>query len=404
MQSEHVAIGQIKEQFDRVESILDDYMFRLDITGKNALRFSLLTEEALRLAKSIAGEKTGVELWFDGNARVSHICLQLETTIDANKKQEFLSISSTGENKADRTFFDGLRDFFIKPEAPTWSLVEYEAELMKKRKDDKYSMEAWDNLERSLLASLADDITVGVKDNHVLMIITKDFSKSLSNVGSRKPIVISNQIYLNSEESILEAAYKKVDGCVESVNLSGKDKLRVKLLLEETIGMFEEMTGEFTALMWIEKYDGQCAIRLVGNTKIDADKKYDLLSMSTTGGNALVHGFMGKVKDIIQTGILNYESVMKLKQEYNGVSVNYAGLGVYSDVGMATNPTAFSGMMWSMIDYKNELEHGKAENEGMMAAWDELEKSIVASVADDVIVGVKDNKVQMTIIYKMKEE
>ena len=40
----------------------------------------------------------------------------------------------------------------------------------------------------------------------------------------------------------------------------------------------------------------------------------------------------------------------------------------------------------------------------MMAAWDELEKSIVASVADDVIVGVKDNKVQMTIIYKMKEE
>ncbi|MBE5916615.1 MAG: hypothetical protein E7273_07195 [Pseudobutyrivibrio ruminis] len=404
MQSEHVAIGQIKEQFDRVESILDDYMFRLDITGKNALRFSLLTEEALRLAKSIAGEKTGVELWFDGNARVSHICLQLETTIDANKKQEFLSISSTGENKADRTFFDGLRDFFIKPEAPTWSLVEYEAELMKKRKDDKYSMEAWDNLERSLLASLADDITVGVKDNHVLMIITKDFSKSLSNVGSRKPIVISNQIYLNSEESILEAAYKKVDGCVESVNLSGKDKLRVKLLLEETIGMFEEMTGEFTALMWIEKYDGQCAIRLVGNTKIDADKKYDLLSMSTSGENALVHGFMGKVKDIIQTGILNYESVMKLKQEYNGVSVNYAGLGVYSDVGVATNPTAFSGMMWSMIDYKNELEHGKAENEGMMAAWDELEKSIVASVADDVIVGVKDNKVQMTIIYKMKEE
>jgi len=404
MQSEHVAIGQIKEQFDRVESILDDYMFRLDITGKNALRFSLLTEEALRLAKSIAGEKTGVELWFDGNARVSHICLQLETTIDANKKQEFLSISSTGENKADRTFFDGLRDFFIKPEAPTWSLVEYEAELMKKRKDDKYSMEAWDNLERSLLASLADDITVGVKDNHVLMIITKDFSKSLSNVGSRKPIVISNQIYLNSEESILEAAYKKVDGCVESVNLSGKDKLRVKLLLEETIGMFEEMTGEFTALMWIEKYDGQCAIRLVGNTKIDADKKYDLLSMSTSGENALVHGFMGKVKDIIQTGILNYESVMKLKQEYNGVSVNYAGLGVYSDVGVATNPTAFSGMMWSMIDYKNELEHGKAENEGMMAAWDELEKSIVASVTDDVIVGVKDNKVQMTIIYKMKEE
>ena len=60
--------------------------------------------------------------------------------------------------------------------------------------------------------------------------------------------------------------------------------------------------------------------------------------------------------------------------------------------------------MWSMEDYRKALQQNKDSNEGMMHAWDELEKSIVASIADDVIVGVKNNRVQMTIIYKLKEE
>ena len=95
---------------------------------------------------------------------------------------------------------------------------------------------------------------------------------------------------------------------------------------------------------------------------------------------------------------------MKLNQQCNGIPVKYAGLGVYSDLGIATNPAAFSGMMWSMQDYKQSLEEGKASDDGMLGAWDELEKSIVASVADDVIVGVDRNKVQITMIYKLKEE
>lgn len=404
MHSEHVKIGALQEHLGRVEDVLEDYLFRLDIKGKDATRFNILTEEALRLAKSITTDETAVELWFEGTARVSHICLMLESRITPNKEEKFVSISTTGENSADRTFFDDLRDFFVKPTKPTWSLVEYEAEVMKKRAEDKYSEDAWANLERSVLASLADDISVGVRDNHVLMIITKDFSKSLSAVSAKRPLVSSSQIFVSSDVEALENAYKKVDSIAGELQLKSKDALRVKLLLEETIGMVEEMTNVFTALLWVEKYKEQCAIKLVGNTKIDADKKYDILSLSTTGENALVHGFMGKLKDIIETGILNYESVMKLQQEYNGVSVNYAGIGAYNDVSVATNPTALAGFMWSMGDYRVALSGEKDTNEGMRAAWDELEKSIVASIADDVIVGVKNNKVTLTMIYKLKED
>ncbi|MBP3197637.1 MAG: hypothetical protein J6N21_11605, partial [Butyrivibrio sp.] len=323
MQSEHIRITNLQEHFDRVEDILEDYLFRLNITGKNASRFSLLAEEAIRLVKSIANDSSTVELWFEGTARISHICLQLESNMDANKQEEFLSVSSTGTNSADRTFFDNLREFFIKPKAPTWSLAEYEAELLQKRAQDKYSEDAWGNLERSVLANLADDIQVGVKDNHVLMIITKDFTESISRIGVQKPLATSSQILLTSDADKLAEAYNRVDNCVGALELKKKDTLRIKLLLEETIGMFDAMTGDFTALLWVEKYKSECAIKIVGNTQMNADKKYDILSMSTSGNNELVHGFMGKLKDVIETGILNYESVMKLNQEYNGVSVNF---------------------------------------------------------------------------------
>ena len=404
MQSEHIRITNLQSQFDRVEDVLADYLFRVGLTGKNETRFTLLTEEALRLAKSISNDDNSIELWLEGNARVSHICLMLKTQIDANKQEEFLSVSSSGENSADKTFFEELRAYFIKPKKPTWSLAEYEAELMRKRAEDKYSEEAWGNLERSVLANLADDIAVGVKDNHVLMIITKDFTNSIVQISSKKPVKISSQIFLSSDEESLATAYSKVDSIVAELSLKGKDSLRMKLLLEETIGMVEEMVGDFTAMIWVEKYASQCAVKFVGTTKMDADKKYEMLSLSSSGQNALVHGFMGKLKDIIETGMLNYESVMKLNQEYNGITVNYAGIGAYHDVSVATNPTAMSGFMWSMIDYRQALGEERKENEAMQAAWDELEKSIVASIADDVIVGIKSNKVQMTMIYKMKED
>ena len=58
----------------------------------------------------------------------------------------------------------------------------------------------------------------------------------------------------------------------------------------------------------------------------------------------------------------------------------------------------------TISDYQKQLKKGKDSNEGMKAAWDELEKSIVASIAKDVVVGVKGNNVELTIVYDYKEE
>ena len=60
------------------------------------------------------------------------------------------------------------------------------------------------------------------------------------------------------------------------------------------------------------------------------------------------------------------------------------------------------GVMWSLNDYRQSLSEAIENVGGAKDAWDELEKSIIGNVADDIIVGVKGNRVDMTIICKHK--
>ena len=50
---------------------------------------------------------------------------------------------------------------------------------------------------------------------------------------------------------------------------------------------------------------------------------------------------------------------------------------------------------WSLNRYKNAAEENGEE-------WDELEASIIANLADDVIVGIKGSKVDITVKKKFK--
>ena len=51
--------------------------------------------------------------------------------------------------------------------------------------------------------------------------------------------------------------------------------------------------------------------------------------------------------------------------------------------------------LWRLTEYRSNVKKEEQED-----AWDELEKSVIASVADDVIVGVKGKKADITIVKK----
>lgn len=399
MKSEHVKIGRVERDITRIYQLFDDFVFDIRLDKKNELHLRLLTEEVLRLAKQIVGDNT-VDFWFEGDARLAYIFLTATNSIDENKRQELLSVSSSGENSMEQGFFSKLASMFViePPAEKKWSLKEYQAELLKKREEDKYSQEAWDDLERSLVANLADDIEVGFDKDIVKMIVTKDFSEALSNVNSRVPAIISKQIIVDSDVIKASNAIGRADSTIEELKLNKKDSFHLNLIFEETLGMLKEMTGEYSAVIWFEKYKNQCCIRLTAKTEMDINKKKNLLDMSFDGTNSLVKGFMGKVRDVIENGALGYNNVMKLQQEYGGGYVQYGTMGMYS----STEGMADTGIMWSLCEYRSSLSD-EMENVSVKEAWDELEKSIVAKLAKDVVVGVKGDRVDMTIVYDIEQ-
>lgn len=212
----------------------------------------------------------------------------------------------------------------------------------------------------------------------------------------------TEKIHLTNDIEVLKSAYEQLDEKIEALELEKKDTLHIKLLMEEAIGVVKQLATDFEADVWTEEYEDICSVKVVGSTKMNADKKYDMIALSKNRKNAMAVGFMGKIKDIIETGMLNYDSIMKLQQDFNGVAVNFGGMGACSDVSLATHLGASTGFMWSMDGYKDALNDGLKENDGMKAAWDELEKSIVANIANDVIVGVQKDKFEITLKYDIE--
>ncbi|MBQ3785785.1 MAG: hypothetical protein II799_00760 [Lachnospiraceae bacterium] len=204
--------------------------------------------------------------------------------------------------------------------------------------------------------------------------------------------VSTGDMVVNNKAPQISEALDMVDSFLEKIDLKGKKALHMRLLTEETLGMVGAMLPDYQALLHFEGDDNECRICLTAKTIMDADKKSELISMSTSGENAAVKGFMGKISDIIENGILNYDSVMSMRQEYDGSLVDYGFMG--SDPALGMDHAA----VWSLSQYRNAIEDGGDEVE---EARDELEKSIVASIADEVTVGVKKDKVDMTIILKL---
>ena len=65
-------------------------------------------------------------------------------------------------------------------------------------------------------------------------------------------------------------------------------------------------------------------------------------------------------------------------------------------------PQMYGNYEWSMEDYREQLRQYREQNaEGSQEAWDELEKSVVSRVADNVKVSILGRTVEMTIVKEM---
>ncbi len=194
-------------------------------------------------------------------------------------------------------------------------------------------------------------------------------------------------ILVSAKGAQMEKALAQVDKVADYKDLSPKNKLHLRLLTEEMMGMMRSLTGESEGSFWIEDSDSVYRLHLEVVTSMDSSKREQLLAASSSGKNESARGLMGRLRDFFDRGA---------DEDIAAISGPMMMQGMYD-----YSSTPSLDWEWSMLRYEEALSAQVRENRTeAKEAWDELEKSVVAHVADDIKVSIRGRRVEMIIEKK----
>ena len=194
----------------------------------------------------------------------------------------------------------------------------------------------------------------------------------------------SNICKIENGTQDLVAILKESERVAEYNGLTHKQALQLRLICEELDGMLPNIVDDFSGDVWIEYEEGTCkVIASIRIPDITVAKKEDLIDVAKNKKNASAVGIVGKIRDAVENFFI-MDSAMSNFDTYTGSFRLSTG---YSE-GVDYN------YLWSLATYRDTVTVEETE------AWDELEKSVIASVADDVVVGIKGKKAEIIITKK----
>ena len=198
----------------------------------------------------------------------------------------------------------------------------------------------------------------------------------------------TDKITISSRGKRMEAALEQVDKVIAYKGLTGKGALHLRLLTEEMMGLMRSITGAEEGQFWIEDEDQEYQLHLQVRTRLSGEKREQLLGVSSSGKNESAKGLMGKLRDFFDWGsdedLADFSSPLLMTEMFEHSS------------SMVLN------MEWSMRQYEAALYTRMEKNDpAAREEWDELEKSVVKNVADDVKVYIRNGVVEMVILKKL---
>ena len=185
----------------------------------------------------------------------------------------------------------------------------------------------------------------------------------------------------------LEAILRESEKMAKYNNFTHKQALQLRLLCEEVDGMLPNIIDHYEGNLWIDYENGVCKVNVsIDIPELNISKKEELICIAKNKKNAAVVGIVGRIRNAIENFFLaeeNMNTFVFSTEMVNDGTGYYAGGDYY--------------YIWSLDQYRGNLKNGEHAE-----AWDELEKSVIASVADDVTVGVKGNHAEIVITKKFK--
>ena len=141
-------------------------------------------------------------------------------------------------------------------------------------------------------------------------------------------------------------------------------------------------------MYWIDRQGSTFILHLKADDIImNREVREELLSAATSGKNAAAKGFMGKLRDMVA-------SVMTPSAQVPSV-LSGLSLGMMSTSSPVGENAGMSSYIWSLKNYKEKLDGN--EDPELEEETEDLERSIVANLADEVLVSIVGSRVQVDI-------
>ena len=188
----------------------------------------------------------------------------------------------------------------------------------------------------------------------------------------------SNEIALSNSLSCAVNALQTVEQASEQAGFSREQTNILRLLTEEMIAMTTDILQACKGSLWMEWEGTACELHLTAVAPIEEAAKAALIEASKARVNTPVKGLKNRISALL-AGMLSSVNSPEL---YAAMSAGFVG-------GMPSMP---SMRTWSLAAYaENQKQDQKdAELEG-------VEKSILTGLADDVVVSVKNNWVELVV-------
>ena len=190
----------------------------------------------------------------------------------------------------------------------------------------------------------------------------------------------TSEIIVSSSGAGVNAALDLADRTAAELGLSRRDAVRLRLLVEEMMSMVRAIVGQLEGKFWIEADDRAYRLRLKTTTLLDAGQRAQLIGASSSGKNQAHRGIMGKLRAFFEP--------MPIEETPAYLADAIVTTGKDGDI------------TWSLDAYRERLKNGK-DADGVQEEWDELEKSVVSHIADDIQVSIRGYDVELTIIKKL---
>lgn len=165
--------------------------------------------------------------------------------------------------------------------------------------------------------------------------------------------------------------------------LQKKQALGLRLLAEELVSMLPALVRNFSGEFWIENEGPEYLLNVRMSVEdMDISTRDELIRMSTNQKNSAAVGITGKI-----CAVFDY---MAMGSAQGDVVTPASKYGFSENVDFAC--------LWSLQQYQMGVPKEETEQ------WDELEKSIIAKLSDDVLVGVRGKKVNVIIKKRIEED